>query len=435
VTAALARRLICIAGVAFFAGGNALAAPDVELPLVRANSRGVDVVDGGRLQRGLWTISPETALDIYFARRAAASRKVTFRTDVDSISFDVQPGGQYDFFVLLGGTRCCHTRISTRQEMPRGAGTIPFTFGPDDKIHVVGRINGSQPLDLEVDFGADSLTLFPSGLEKKAAPHVDGQADNFGTGGVVTRAVSNDNRLTVDGMEWPHETVVLIEKQADRADGIIGYTQFDNLVVEIDYDAMVMRVGDVLPARAAAWTRLPLTFIRHLPSVPVRVEAAGEPFDTQLVIDTGSNLSVFLNRESAAGKLSRASLPQLGASRMLGTGNDAVRAEVLRLPGLRLGGQELRDLPVHVELPDSASGLPGHLGMDVLKRFNTVLDLRDDVAYFAPSRLMAVPYRENYRTGRAWKWLAAGLVLAVLAGLFRWWRRARSLQKRGGSGV
>jgi Protein of unknown function (DUF998) len=40
------------------------------------------------------------------------SKRVTFITDIDSISFDVQPGNKYDFLILQGNIRC-HIQIRT----------------------------------------------------------------------------------------------------------------------------------------------------------------------------------------------------------------------------------------------------------------------------------------------------------------------------------
>ncbi len=420
-----ARAAACFIVLAWHGAATATAAAD-ELPVVRAHSTRVDVEDGGRLLRGIWTISPDTALDIYDARRASAPRKITFRTDLDSISFDLPPGGEYDFQVLLDGKRCCHTRIRAQQQVLQGGDTIPFSIGADDKIHVTGRINGSQPLDLELDLGADTMVLFPSALRKNARARIDGHADSFGTGGVTKTAFSVDNQLSVGTLEWPHERTLVAEKQSDIADGIVGYPQFDDKVIEFDYDAGVVRVSDEVPARAAAWTQLPILFPGHLPAVSARLDTSLETFDVPLVLDTGSNLSVFLNREYADRYLSKVSLPPLGTSVLRGSGSGTVPARVLLLPRLRLGPFELHDLPVHAELSAAPAGLNGHLGMDVLKRFNMVLDLHNDTVYVAPSRSVTTPYRTNYRTGLEWRLPAVAAALGALAA----WYFARRRRKQ-----
>ncbi len=84
-----------------------------KLPLVKATSRKVDVQDGKIYQRSVWNLSPEISPDVYFALEPVVEKKITFYTDIDSISFDVVPGNPYDFIILLNNKDTCYTRIST----------------------------------------------------------------------------------------------------------------------------------------------------------------------------------------------------------------------------------------------------------------------------------------------------------------------------------
>jgi hypothetical protein len=403
---------------------NARATDD--LPVVRASSTRVDVDDGGRLLPGIWNISPETTLDVYEARRALGERRVTFRTDLDSISFDVRPGEHHDFMVSLNGKRCCHTRISTQHEVVASEEVVPFTLGKDGKIHVSGRFNDSEPLDLLVDLGADSTVVFPSGLAKGVKPQVDGTIENLGTGGVVTRQVSNGNRVRLGRLSWVNEALILIEKQSDRADGILGYRLFDGKVITFDHDSGQIRVTERVPENARGWSKLPVQFHGTLPGVTAGFERDGESFAEWLALDTGSNASVFLDG-SAATRHGLYGLPRIGTSEMRGTGAAIARNEVVLLPKLTLGGRVLPDVPLHIEEEGKGGGLKGHLGMDVLKRFNMVVDLGMDAVYLTPSGLHGTNYRA---VGGVSGWGIAALAGVVLAsaGAFVIWRRRRRLR-------
>ncbi|MFO0783053.1 MAG: retropepsin-like aspartic protease [Phycisphaerales bacterium] len=419
--------------------GKAVAGDD-PLPVVRAGSPRVDIQDGNRLLRGAWSASPEVERDVYYARRSKGERTITFRTDVDSISFQVQPGQTHDFVILLQDKHRCLTRISTMRESCRMEGAsgalaedaIPFTIGGDHKIHITGRINDSEPLDLLLDMGADTLVLFPSAKDKNPNVRIDGRVDNAGTGGTTTRDTSNDNRVAIGRLRWDHESVLLIERQADQSDGIVGHNLFDDKVVEFDYDAMLVRIHDSVPKSAATWTMLPIQFQGTLPAVQAQFEGGPEAFKEWLVLDTGSSASVYLNRATAVQQQLPGPMKSLGTSRMRGVGEGTTRNEVLLLPRLRVGSLELRDLPIHVRTNglDSDDGLSGHLGMDVLKRFNTVLDFQNDVAYFTPSALNGAAYRLDYDDGRNWWFVAAGaLLVSVITMLWLRWRAiARSVR-------
>jgi hypothetical protein len=78
-----------------------------ELPIIKANSSHVDIKDDNNLRKNTWRIVPEANPDIY----KTSAKKVTFYTDIDSISFDISPNNQYDFVILLNEKDSAKTRI------------------------------------------------------------------------------------------------------------------------------------------------------------------------------------------------------------------------------------------------------------------------------------------------------------------------------------
>ncbi len=79
------------------------------LPLIRANNEMVDIKDGDVLRKKVWKISPDLKPDIYITNNKNA--KVTFYTDLDSISFTIKPNRNYDFIILLNNRDSAWTRI------------------------------------------------------------------------------------------------------------------------------------------------------------------------------------------------------------------------------------------------------------------------------------------------------------------------------------
>jgi hypothetical protein len=78
-----------------------------ELPIIKATSTNVDIKEGNKLIKGAWRIVPEANPDVY----TTSAERVTFYTDIDSISFDIIPNEQYDFVILLNGKDSAYTRI------------------------------------------------------------------------------------------------------------------------------------------------------------------------------------------------------------------------------------------------------------------------------------------------------------------------------------
>ena len=81
----------------------------MKLPVIRANSKTVDIRDGKMLRKGYWTISSEIKPDNY----SALSQKVTFITDLDSISFNLNSKHEtYRFVILLNGKDSALTQVN-----------------------------------------------------------------------------------------------------------------------------------------------------------------------------------------------------------------------------------------------------------------------------------------------------------------------------------
>ncbi len=91
-----------------------LAGPNIqkkELPIIKSNSSTVSIQDGDQFRRNVWTLVPEAKPDIYEAQlKDGKPQRVTFITDLESISFLVELGKKYDF-IIQRGDDLCYTQI------------------------------------------------------------------------------------------------------------------------------------------------------------------------------------------------------------------------------------------------------------------------------------------------------------------------------------
>ena len=91
--------------ILFLIGQSLLA--QQKLPVIKANSKKVDIKDGKDFKKGAWNIVPEAKPDIY----KTSNKRVTFYTDKDSISFKIRPNKVYNFIILLNGKDSAFTQI------------------------------------------------------------------------------------------------------------------------------------------------------------------------------------------------------------------------------------------------------------------------------------------------------------------------------------
>ncbi|HVX49611.1 MAG TPA: hypothetical protein VHB48_05610, partial [Chitinophagaceae bacterium] len=179
------------------------------LPVLRANTVSIDVREGKNFYKGYWSASPSVKKDVYYAHRFTLSNNITFISDVDSVSFHLQPGKTYPFIILLNGRDSCYTEISTiRQTYHKQPGqavntdSIPFTIGQDGRIYIDGTVNHSAPLRFFFDNGADNTIVFPSAFKKGLQLVLDDSVQNNATGGTTMRGTSNSAIVQLGLMQW-----------------------------------------------------------------------------------------------------------------------------------------------------------------------------------------------------------------------------------------
>jgi hypothetical protein len=395
--------LRAVALVVLLGLGVARAQPaQAHLRVLRSNTDSIDVQEGKKLYKGYWTVSPGTVKDIYYTHRFAKSTMVRFISDVDSISFKVRAGHTYDFAILLRGKDRCLTEISTiRTTAYKTAGgevdgdEIPFSIGRDGRIYINGSINGSPPLRFFFDNGADNTIVFPSAFRKGLTMRFDDSVDDRGTGGTQTRRTSNHAHLQIGDLNWDNEWAMYVERQlGDGADGTIGYDVFEDKVVEINFDHMVLVIRDRAAADVSYTSFKMILNGREVPSIRATLRVGNVQIERPLLFDMGATGCVFLNYETALENHLFETLKAVGDNNRSGAGDGSLKTEVAIVPELQLGPYVLREVPINIALANSGENSE-EIGMDVLKRFNIVLDFPDSMIYLKPNGLFDTPYRQR----------------------------------------
>ena len=87
-------------------------------PVIKSTVSIISIQDGEVPKKNYWTLAPEAKPDVYEADLIDGKpHKVTFITDIDSISFMVEEGKKYDFIVQRGED-ICYTQIVGKRFVP-----------------------------------------------------------------------------------------------------------------------------------------------------------------------------------------------------------------------------------------------------------------------------------------------------------------------------
>jgi hypothetical protein len=417
--AACSAVIICSASFAWAGPASPVPANLAQLPSLQARTPALDVRERGVLTRGAWTPDPHITRDVYFARRSEDSAKVTFYSGSDSLALVVAPGESKDFIVWVGGHVACLSSVSAIRRPPRHVPAsnapveIPFTIGPGHKMRVKARVNGSQPLSLIFDTGAFGMTLFPSAAAKRTQTDGGVKADVRGTGGFTTGMMTIDNRVELTGLEWEDQDIITMSRQSEPGDGILGIGQFQDRVLEIDFDRRVIVVHDSLPAAAREHVRIPLEWKGTLLSMPLGFRTSSGSGRTDVLLDTGSNGTLNLDSAFTARYASAQERTWGMPAYARGIGPARIALERTTLPEVRLGGATIPDVPVYLVPVVASRGITSTIGLELLRRFHLYVDLRHDALYLKPAKDLRAPFPERFY-GRP-PWLAIGGVVTVAA--------------------
>ena len=164
------------------------------------------------------------------------------------------------------------------------------------------RVNRSEPLWFILDSGANSCVLDHARAREVGLREIGtGNGSGAGSGPVPYRRYDGRNvRFDVGGAQFRSEHLISLDLSNQHAilgrpvDGILGSDLFRQFVVEIDYEAKVVRLHQPTTFRYTGDGEvLPLSFERRLPYMVATLTVPGQPPEQRrLQVDTGSQDAV-----------------------------------------------------------------------------------------------------------------------------------------------
>ncbi|XWW43636.1 hypothetical protein JYG30_12600 [Fibrella sp. USSR17] len=372
-------------------------------PVIKAISSRVAIRDGAFLDKNAWSLSPKIRPDVFTADRTRQSKWVTFYTDIDSIRVRVKPGSTFDFVVLLNGKDSCFTRIASAIPAERNApgakhthDTIPFVLTSYNAIHVRSILNDRDTVSLHFDVGAFDFRLTREAILKRTklmASQPDAVAGKATPDFTKREKVV---KLQMGKLVWGNPSLSVTTQTAHEMDGRFGWNLFEGKSVEIDYDKGLLIIHSQLPKNLTGYVKSPLTFIRSFVCMDGTLTIANKPYKGKFLFDTGADKVMILDSTWVATQHIPANLPLIKKSAVTDPRGVKYETRVVRMPGVTINGFALSAIPA--TLLGSKRPLDfeiNYFGNDLLKRFNTILDFRNDYIYLKPNSLINLPYREN----------------------------------------
>lgn len=273
---------------------------------------------------------------------------------------------------------------------------IPFLVSNNLAILPVS-INGNPPVNFLLDTGVKTNILFSKTLGDFMELNYTRKLDLVGADGttVLTASVSPTNHLDIGPVEGIYQTILVLDEDFLELErvigvpvfGVIGFEFFKYNPIKIDYDEGIITFyrSDAVKRKPFGYRKLPFKLENSKPYIHAKIrQNDGGELEAKLLIDTGANHGLLLNRETS----DQIILPKPNLESDLGRslGGDLYgfvgRTRWMRLNSLKFNNI-ITSFPNETEFSYviKDSGRQGSIGSELLGRLNIIFDYSREKMY------------------------------------------------------
>lgn len=286
---------------------------------------------------------------------------------------------------------------------------IPFEY----KNHfILVKLVFEQALPLTFIFDTGAETTLLTSIEIAGLLQLTYEREIKIIGADLNRELSaylvRNTHIKMGNLSLPYQSILVLEEDVFHfseytgveVHGILGATTFRQYIVEIDYEARVIRLippKNFRPPRHGV--TLPVEISRSKPYLITEVRSASDStIQAKLLVDSGASLAMVIHPDTDP----ELKVPEKVIPGNIGMGLGGNLEGVLGiLPAMQLGDITMKDVPAHyqeiTDIIDSSflNKRNGILGNKVLERFTVTLDYYRGVLYLEPNSLFRRPFPIN----------------------------------------
>lgn len=276
-------------------------------------------------------------------------------------------------------------------------GEIPFAIAEDSRIYITAYVNGSDSLRFLVDTGASSIVLNTNSPKLEGLIHNGVSTDNLGTAGENTITYSNDNSIRVGSIQYDKAGCAHIPYPAEYWDGVFGLNGLAAFNIEINYDDFKIYCypKDAL-TMDDSYASFPFSYKYDVPFIQLPIKLNGTLHNLLLEVDTGSDRIIdlntpFVNKNNLLEMqkpfaISRIASSDGGSGELKNVFFDEVVVGPYIMPKVAGAFSTL------TSGMQSKEDIDGMIGNNFLKRFNMVVDFKNNMLYLQPNNFYYTPF-------------------------------------------
>ncbi|UHO39963.1 retropepsin-like domain-containing protein [Chryseobacterium capnotolerans] len=277
----------------------------------------------------------------------------------------------------------CISITASAQKSPT---LIPFSL-ENNSVYLNGKVNTTENIKFLFDTGADG-SVININSKKKVELKIDGTSQNKGSNGVNTVDYSSHNTVQFGDIQKTDVSFTLIPYGEVNFDGVFGTDLMKGKIIEIDYHKNVIRFYDENDSFIdfSGYEKMKLHLIDNYPAVESSITVNDKEYSGYFGLDSGADdaltiASPYTRKNSLAN-----TMKTIGKATAQGSDGSVYEMPVVLCPSITFAHKFLYNVPITLsnstEGIDASEKMAGFFGNAFLKRFNTIIDFKNQFIYF-----------------------------------------------------
>ncbi|WET50459.1 retropepsin-like aspartic protease [Chryseobacterium indologenes] len=263
---------------------------------------------------------------------------------------------------------------------------IPFSL-ENNSVYLQGKVNAVDNVKFLFDTGADG-SVININSKKKVDLKIDGKSQNKGSNGVNSVDYSSHNTVQFGDIQKTDVLFTLIPYGEVNFDGVFGTDLMKGKIIEIDYQKNMLRFYDENDRSIdlSGYEKMKLHLIDNYPAVESSITVNGKEYSGYFGLDSGADDALTIASPYARKNSLASTMKTIGKATAQGSDGSVYEMPVVLCPSITFAQKFLYNVPITLSSStkgiDASEKMAGFFGNAFLKRFNTIIDFKNQFIYF-----------------------------------------------------
>ncbi len=286
------------------------------------------------------------------------------------------------------------SQVLTNTLSAKKAYTLPFQLTEFNNIILKAVLNRTDTVNLMFHTAATSLTLTETASKQLKTIQFKDEKDSvksWGSQSNVSR-FSESNTLQIGDLLWDKVPIWENTNTAQHADGKFGIDLFKGMVIDINFEKSYIKISKETPKDIKEYVSFPLVIKDGLYFIDGHCIFNGQVLTNQFLIHSGYAGAILFDDVFANKSQLSKQLQIVGEKNLKDSYGNTVKTIQAVLPAFNINATELKNVPAGFFEGTIGRQRYSVMGGDLLKRYNWIIDAKNQLVYLKSNSLAFAPY-------------------------------------------